>query len=197
MEDRDLRILERAIEYTARLAEGINPLDQHRVSPQDVINQERIRAYLKYVEQILRKYRYEQLNPKVIVKNSVPFSITPEQLSRYQCSAEPLSASELCRRITDLTNDPAMKPMKAADIGAWLMKNGYITEAPYHDKTVKVPTQKGTQSGIHAAEAAGRDGEPYIRLSFDQNMQRLIVRNLNQVIGSYVKPVRAPEDPSV
>lgn len=187
MDERDLRILDRAIEYTARLADGVNPLDHRRVSPNDVVNQEKIKAYLKYVEQILKKYRYEQLNPKVIVKNSVPFSVTPAQLSRYQYSEEPLTASELCRRITDLSGDPAMKPMKAADIGAWLMKEGYITETDYKGKPAKVPTPKGTQAGIYAAEASGRDGNMYVRLSFDRNMQQLILRNLYNVIGSYVK----------
>lgn len=187
MDERDLRILDRAIEYTARLADGVNPLDHRRVSPNDVVNQEKIKAYLKYVEQILKKYRYEQLNPKVIVKNSVPFSVTPAQLSRYQYSEEPLTASELCRRITDLSGDPAMKPMKAADIGAWLMKEGYITETDYKGKPAKVPTPKGTQAGIHASEASGRDGNMYVRLSFDRNMQQLIIRNLYNVIGSYVK----------
>lgn len=187
MDERDLRILDRAIEYTARLADGVNPLDHRRVSPSDVVNQEKIKAYLKYVEQILRKYRYDQLNPKVIVKNSVPFAITPAQLSRYQYSDDPLTASEFCRRITDLCNDPAMKSMKAADIGAWLMKEGYITETDYKGKPAKVPTSKGTEAGIHAEEAAGRDGSPYIRLSFDRNIQQLIIRNLYNVIGSYVK----------
>ncbi|MBR3349636.1 MAG: hypothetical protein IKG55_06135 [Solobacterium sp.] len=187
MDERDLRILDRAIEYTARLADGVNPLDHRRVSPSDVVNQEKIKAYLKYVEQILKKYRYEQLNPKVIVKNSVPFSVTPAQLSCYQYSEEPLTASELCRRITDLSGDPAMKPMKAADIGAWLMKEGYITETDYKGKPAKVPTPKGTQAGIRASEACGRDGNMYVRLSFERNMQQLIIRNLYSVIGSYVR----------
>ncbi len=187
MDSRDLKILERAIEYTRELSEGVNPLDHTRVSPQDVINQEKIRIYLKYVEQTLRKYKEEQLHPKVIVKGSVPFSITPEQLSGYQYSEEPLSASELCRRITDLCGNPAMKPMKATDINAWLMKNGYLMEIPYGEKTMKAPTQKGTQAGITAAEASGRDGDMYIRLSFNANMQRIIISNLSQVIGSYVR----------
>ena len=187
MDERDLRILDRAIEYTARLADGVNPLDHRRVAPDDVVNQERIKACLKYVEQVLKKYRYEQLNPKVIVKNSVPFSVTPAQLSRYQYSEEPLTASELCRRITDLSGDPAMKPMKAADIGAWLMKEGYITETDYKGKPARVPTPKGTQAGIRASEASGRDGNMYVRLSFEKNMQQLIIRNLYSVIGSYVR----------
>lgn len=189
MDERELRILDRAIEYTSRLANGVNPLNNTRVSPNDVVSQEKIRAYLQYVEQILRKYRYDQLNPTVYRKKTIPFSITREQLRNYQYFNEPVTASVICRAITDLAGVEGMQNMKAQDVSAWFLKEGYLKEIPYGTKTAKVPTEKGETAGIYGSEEVNQANEAYIRLTYGPRAQELIIRNIDQVIGSYTRPV--------
>jgi hypothetical protein len=188
MDERELKILDRAIEYTSRLANGVNPLNNTRVSANDVVNQEKIKAYLQYVEQILRKYRYDQLDPTIYRKKTIPFSITPEQLRNYRYFNEPATASRICKAITELTGEEGMQAMKAQDVSAWLMKEGYLEEIQYQGKTNKVPTDKGKAVDIFAAEAVNYANEGYIRLTYGLKAQQLIIRNLNQIIGSYTKP---------
>ncbi|MDO5108477.1 MAG: hypothetical protein Q4D59_00970 [Erysipelotrichaceae bacterium] len=195
MDERDLRILDRAIEYTSRLANGVNPLNNTRVSPNDVVNQEKIKAYLQYVEQVLRKYRYDQLNPTVYRKNTIPFSIKPEQLRQYQYFQEPVTASVICKAITDLAATEGMQAMKAQDVSAWLLKEGYLQEIPYGNKTAKIPTEKGEAAGIYGQEAVNAANENYIRLTYGPKAQELIVRNIDRVIGSYTRPSSKQNNP--
>lgn len=185
MDERELKILDRAIEYTSRLANGVNPLNNTRVSANDVVNQEKIKAYLQYVEQILRKYRYDQLDPTIYRKKTIPFAITPEQLRNYRYFDEPVTATQICRAITELTGEEGMQTMKVQDVSAWLMKEGYLEEIEYHGRMNKVPTDKGKAVEIYAAEAVNYSREAYLRLTYGRKAQELIIRNLDQIIGSY------------
>lgn len=186
MDQRDQLILERAILYTDKLAAGINPLDDTRLAQSDAVNNEKMRRYLEYTGQILRRYRMIQLSSNSS-KNKTPFSITKEQLSHYRFSDEPLTASAITQQITDLAANADMQRMKAADISAWMMKNGYLTEMPYQGKISKIPTDKGNAAGIYAAEAVNQANQPYIRLTYNRFAQQLIIANLDQIIGSYVR----------
>lgn len=183
IENRELLILDRAIEYTNRLANGIDPLTGARVSPNDIVTEQRIQAYLKYVEQILRKYRYDQLNPKTAVKNTIPFSITPEQLRRYEYTAEPVSATVFCRRLTALTDTEGMKAMSSQDVGAWMMKEGYLEETLYQGRMMKTATEKGRQTGVFAEETYHPERGSYIRITYNATAQKLLLNHLNEVIG--------------
>jgi hypothetical protein len=181
MNEKELKILDRAIAYTSSLARGVNPLDNRKVSPNDVVNQEKIHTYLEYVEQILKKYRYEQLNPVVVVKNSLPFGITREQLKNYTYSEEPLTASAFCAKLGDLTNNPAMSRPRPQDINAWLIQEGYLQEIEYLGKIAKTPTEKGKENGILAAAAVNQKNEAYIRLTFTPKAQQLLLKNIYEI----------------
>ena len=185
MDERELKILERAIEYTSSLSRGVNPLDNHRLPDADVVNEPKVRAYLEYVEQVLRKYRYDQLNPTVLVKGSVPFYVTNEQLKNYVFSEEPITATAFCRKVTALAENPAMAMMKAVDVSAWLMQEGYLQETEYQGRPARTPSAKGRENGIYAYEAINQDNEKYIRVTYGPKAQLLLLRNISKVIGSY------------
>lgn len=188
MDEKELRILERAITYTSMLAEGIDPLSRTRAPQDDVIHQERIRKYLQYVEGVLRSYRYDKLNPPAGRKRTIPFSITPEQLKHYRFSDEPVTAAVISRQLDELSAAEGMKTMKAADISAWLIKTDFLEEIQYYGKTMKIPTEQGKNAGIYAAEEVNSRNERYIRVTYGKPAQQLIIRNLGSIIGSYVSP---------
>lgn len=183
IEKRELMILERAIEYTSLLAEGINPLTNERTQPGDITNQQKIRVYLQYVEQFLRKYRDDQLRPRPAVKNTIPFSITPEQLSKYVYSPEPITATVFCRKLSELTETEGMKQMSSQDVSAWMMEKGYLTEVLYQGKMMKTATDKGRQNGVFSEEVIHPERGNYIRVTYSPAAQKLLISHLNEVIG--------------
>ena len=171
MDERELKILNHAINYTEQLSEGINPLDGSFIADEDIIREERIRKYLLYVESILKAYRKDK------IRKTKPFAITADQLSRYTYPKDPLRISELAERISALTDD-GVKNLPAHRITDWLLRQGYLYEEGSGSTKRRMPTEKGKQAGITAAMQMSPNGNYYTYLYYDTNMQRIILSNL-------------------
>lgn len=174
MDDRELKILNHAINYTEQLSKGINPLDGSFIDDEDIVREERIRKYLLYVEDILKAYRKDK------TKKTVPFTITTEQLSHYTYPKNPLLISELAERISSLTDD-GVKNLAAHRITDWLLRQGYVYEEGIGKLKRKMPTEKGKQAGISTDIKMSQTGTFYTYLYYDKNMQRIILDNLFEI----------------
>ena len=76
-----------------------------------------------------------------------------------------------------------MKKIKASQITAWLMKEGYLDEITSDDgKVFKVLTEKSPAIGITAEERKSDYGRIYKVNLYDEEGQRFILDHLDAVV---------------
>ena len=76
-----------------------------------------------------------------------------------------------------------MKKIKASQITAWLMKEGYLDEITSDDgKVFKVLTEKSSTIGITAEERKSDYGRIYKVNLYDAEGQRFILDHLDAVV---------------
>ena len=112
---------------------------------------------------------------------TVSFSLTREQLSKFECSNSPLSISQLTSLINLLNLDKSQTALKAADLASWLVSLGLREVIEYNGKSYKLPTHAGKELGITVDRRQGEKGEYLIAL-YDENAQRFIIDNIHGLI---------------
>ena len=100
----EIEIIARAQMYLEKLANGIDPLTNKEVPENDVVNNVRISRCLFYSSGILKQIIDNKGKFKLELPDRAEFTITPEQLSRFDYSDYPISISEITKRINDLVN---------------------------------------------------------------------------------------------
>ena len=71
----------------------------------------------------------------------------------------------------------------AVKIGRWLVEKGYLkTELNNLGKNIKVATDYGTEKGV-AQEERVRGNDSYIVNLFPLNLQKIIIENVNEILG--------------
>lgn len=167
--------------FIDKLANGINPLDDTPIPEGDVVNNVRLSRCFYYVSDVLRQV-YENGGVGKVEK-TIPFSITREQLSRFDYSPYHISASEISRKIADIVKNPLMKSFSVPKLNQWLIQKDLLREsADSFGKTRKLPTEQGKALGICSEQKMGRDGE-YIAVLFNVNAQRFIVNNIYEILN--------------
>lgn len=166
--------------FIDKLASGINPLDNSKVPDGDIVNNARLSKCFSYVSDILGQV-YENGGIGKVEK-TIPFSITPAQLARFEASPYSLSGSELSKRVTSLVNNPIMKAFSVIKLNHWLMQKGYLYEfSDSNGKSRKVPTEQGKNLGIRSEHKMGREGE-YIAVTYDSAAQRFIIDHIYEIL---------------
>lgn len=173
--------------FIDKLANGINPLDDAPIPDDDIVNNVRLSRCFFYVSDILRQV-YENggiTKPKRSPK--IPFSVTIEQLEKFEYSAEPIPVSEIAKRIYVMADNKNMEKISYRQINQWLLNIGMLY---LHDfggkKPVKRPTEEGYQIGIVVESRIGRYGE-YEVVLYNEDAQRFILDNLEAVVATEAK----------
>lgn len=180
----DLELLRHAKDYIDKMANGMNPLTNENVPETDLLNNIKISRCLFYVSGVLQgllnggDQARAGVQPRRMVRKS-EFSITEEELSRYEFSQEPLTVSELTHRINSLVDLEVMKPLHYRTVTEWLSSIGLLEEKerPTGGLT-KRPTESGEQLGIKVEERVGIDGNVYYVNIYDIQAQQYIIANL-------------------
>lgn len=168
--------------FIDKLANGINPLDDTPLPDGDVANNVRLSRCFFYVSDILRQV-YENGGVGKIEK-TIPFSVTHEQLARFDFSPYPISGSEISRRLADLVRNPLMKNLSVPKLNQWLIQEGLLfEEVDSFGKSRKLPTEKGRAVGLCSEQKNGRDGE-YIAILFDTKAQHFVIDNLWRIVST-------------
>ena len=108
----ELEMLERAKLYMEKLANGIDPISDTEVRDDDCINNVRLSRCFFYVADVLQKVID---NGGVVVPSkpnkyrSIPFEITDNELAKFEFSDNPISISEIAKRINKLNTNGDMK----------------------------------------------------------------------------------------
>ena len=121
---------------------------------------------------------------KIKLRTEIPtvsFSLTREQLSKFEYSETPLSISQFASMINLLNLDKSQTALKAADLASWLVTLGLLDVIEHNGKSYKLPTEAGKELGITVDRRQGATGEYLIAL-YDKNAQRFIIDNIHGLI---------------
>ena len=182
--------------FIDKLANGINPLDDTPIPEGEIATKERISRCFHYVSGILDQH-IECINSGTTVKNKAnpkkkpvlpPFSITQEQLQKFEFSSVPITPSAMTKRINYLVkeeiNAKRMSPLSYKKIYYWFRALDMIEWREWENrKSKRFPTPKGESIGLELRIIKSYGGKkPVIYLNDDA--QRFIIDNIDAVISA-------------
>ena len=180
----EIETIVRAQMYLEKLANGINPLTDMEVDENDVINNVRISRCLFYSSGILKQIVENKGKFKASMPDRTEFSITPEQLANFQFSDNPLSITEITKRLNSLINTIYVKELKSKAITEWLVEIGMLNNVIINNKSRKRPSDKGINLGISVEQKTNHYGTQYEGVFYNLNAQHFIVDNIDAIINS-------------
>lgn len=177
----ELEKIEYAKSFIDKLANGINPLDDSTIKEDEVVNNVRLSRCFFFLSDILRQVIE---NGGVVSKKSrgKRFSLSAEQLSRFNYSNVSIPISEIAKRINALLEDDEMKKISHRDLTKWLISLGMLKEVARSDgKNTKLPTEQGVAMGISTEQRTGQSGTYTVTL-YNKEAQAFVVDNLEAVV---------------
>lgn len=167
--------------FIDKLANGINPLDDTPIPEGDIANNVRLSRCFFYVSDILRQVCENGGVKKPKRTPKVPFAVTLEQRESFEYSEKPIPVSEIASRIQRMVDNENMEKVTSRQINQWLLNVGMLCLCNFgEDKTVKRPTEYGTQTGITVESRMGQYGE-YKVVLYGLEAQHLILDNLEAI----------------
>ena len=178
----DLQTLERARMYMEKLANGINPIDNSLVPDNDIVNNVRLSRCFFYVADVLKQVIDNGGISATTAHQKQVFSLPTEKRGEFAFSQEPITISEIVRRINQLVDSENMLQLTHTMVTAWLMEIGALTnEVNAEGKNVKRPTPHGVSLGITTRERTGLNGI-YYAVVYDIQAQHFILDNLDAAL---------------
>lgn len=180
----ELEKIERAKMYIDKLANGVNPIDNSPVADSDIVNNVRVSRCLFYVSEVLQQVIDNNGIRKKATKKPPRenFSITQEQISLYSFSDEPITVSEVAKRINEVAdlNERQLK-LKSKDINNALEEIGVLETVVIGGKNYRLPTEMGESIGVISKEREGMYGT-YLSVLHTKESQRFIIDNIDTIV---------------
>ncbi|MBQ3901676.1 MAG: hypothetical protein II736_08150 [Clostridia bacterium] len=178
----ELEILERAKTYLDKLANGVDPTTDFPVAEHDCVNNVRISRCLFYVSDVLRRVIENGGRVSSARVKKEPFSVSANELEKFPLSDNPITVSEITRRINDLVDPESVKKLKTTSINEFLVRGGFLEKRETaNGRFVKRPTSVGYSIGISTAERTGPSGTYQVTV-FGREAQRFVLDNMAAVI---------------
>lgn len=177
----ELDKIARAQMYLEKLANGFNPLTNTEIPQSDIVNNVRISRCMFYVSDILKQIVDNKGKFKADMPERIPFTITQEQLSKFEFSDNPLFISEISKRVNALIDPIYVKELKVTSFTNWLVSIDLLNIVTINYKNKKLPTEKGKSIGIFSEQRVGQYGT-YEAVLYNRNAQQFIIDNLDAVI---------------
>lgn len=179
----ELETLQRAQMYMEKLANGINPIDGSIVPEGDVVNNVRLSRCFFYVADVLRQVVDNGgVNPRPLPKKQT-FELSVEKREKFAFSGEPLTVSEIVKRINDLVSDESMTKLTTTVVTEWLVEiNALTIEMNAEGKNVKNPSAQGASLGISVEHRESMNG-PYTAVVYNRSAQQFILDNLDAALA--------------
>jgi hypothetical protein len=170
----DQKKLKVAIDWTCKLANGINPIDSRVIPDGDIVNNVHISRCLFFVSDLLEKISKGKRSSKKQYEQD--FLLTPVVASNVRI-VEKTGIAMFVREINKVIPEN-MKPLSAQKVTQWLVDAGYLEEREWGDsRKYKVPTSLGTSVGITSVWKEGNQGQ-YLAVSYDANAQVFLLENI-------------------
>ena len=181
--------------FIDKLANGINPLDDTNIPDDDITNNVRVSRCFFYVSDILRQVYERGGVAKLKRAYKSPFAISPEQLEKFEYSADPISSTAMARKINWLVRDDIdekrIKKLSYRSIIQWLINIGMIEYREWENgKSKRFPTADGEEIGL-VLSIWEKDGRRTPVIYFNVEAQRFIIDNIDAVIATEVKKGKA------
>ena len=180
MEQIDLKKLNIAIEYTRRMTEGKNPVNNQFLEEESSLKDANVLRCMNFVEDVLIKIRDNNGYIGRIPK-SVKFPY--EVLGNFQYTAD-VGISIFVEQINKLAGNERGKKILAGDVTKALRRKGYLMEEENKafENTHLVPTQKGREIGIYTEEKISAKGNSYLRVLYNEQAQKFLIENLQTLL---------------
>ena len=129
-----------------------------------------------------------------------PFWITAEQLQNYPYSDEPITASEITKRINMLTDDPERGKLLTANVTGWLLSVNLLEAVKMNEHILRLPTEEGLRRGMLRRYGESEDKE-YDAVEYDRRAQEYILSHMDKILrysagksAGSLKQAKAAED---
>ncbi len=182
----ELEKIERARMYMEKLANGINPLDDSIIPDGEAVNQVRLSRCFFYVADVLRQVidngglTPPTREPRI---KQVPFSLSHEKRLAFAPSQQPISVTELAKRISALSDVENMKNLTYKKIRDWLVEIGLLQEISETDGKTRIePTAQGIELGVFQETRTGMYGNHTVTL-YSAAAQQFVMDNLDAILA--------------
>lgn len=179
----ELDKMKRAEMYIKKMAEGINPLTDEPVGDNDIINNVRISRCLYYVSDILKQVIDN--NGVICVKERSGkrsrnvFYITNEQRTLLTPFERPAVATEIVRKINDVTEENDCRKFNARWISEYFLSLGMLEVYG----SGKAPTPSGVDFGITSEPRNNPDRGDYTVNIYSPDVQQFIFDNIEAIVN--------------
>ena len=134
-----------------------------------------------YVSDILRQVIENGGSVGRARRNRKEFSITDDELSKYEYSDEPISITHVVRRINNLIDASITKKLSYKVVSNWLLEIGLLEPSNgRYPNSRTCPTQMGNDMGITIEKRANRRGE-YYAVYYNRNAQEFIINHIQSI----------------
>ncbi len=182
----EIEVLQRAKMYIEKLANGIDPITDREAKEDDCINNVRLSRCFFYVANVLGKVIENggEVSAPKKKAGTMPFSVTEEELKKYEFSDSPIALSEIVRRINAVCEKEGMKKLTYNNLADWLMSVNILEYTTKSDgTTTKYPTEQGKSLGLTIEKRQSMRGE-YMVVVYDRTAQAFIIDNMDAVVES-------------
>ncbi len=173
--------------FIDRLANGFNPLDNSPLAEGDIANNVRISRCFFYVSDILRQVIENGGVAKPKKQGRLPFALTAEQAMSFEYSENPISLTEIARRINDLVDLQVMKKLSYRQLSDWLINMEFLKIDTTGTGPRKLPTEEGEKLGISVELRINYRRGEYMAIVYNKQAQEFILDNIEAIIASNIK----------
>lgn len=178
----ELDMMQRAKMYMEKLANGINPIDGSVIPEGEIVNHVRLSRCFFYVANVLGRVIESSgvVAQKPMTKS--PFYLPVARRELFAFSAEPITVSEIAKRINALIAQEEMERITTTMLTQWLLSVEMlvITKDP-EGRLLKRPTPRGQAMGIRLESRTGMKGE-YAVVIYHLDAQHFVLDNLDAVL---------------
>lgn len=169
----DIDILKHAQTYIEKMANGVNPLTDEEIGPDDLLNQVRISRCLFYVNQKLK----ELIAAGGTVRASRPqrdaFVYDQGLIDKVEYEEVPISLSQIVAHVCAAYDDRCR--LTYAMVSKLLCDEGILMPNPTGGSPKVVATPQAAQYGIWTEDYVDRRGEQRTHTLYDNRGQRFVV----------------------
>ena len=167
------------------LANGINPIDGSMIPDEDIVNNVRLSRCFFYVADVLGKViENGGVMPRSKEKKE-PFALPAGKRGDFAFSDEPLTITEIVKRMNDLVANENMVKLTTSVMQEWLLCiEALKTETTTEGRSAKRPTNRGSMLGICTETRNGMNG-PYCVVVYNREAQQFLLDNIDAALEMY------------
>ncbi len=171
--------LEKSFRDMELLSQGLHPVTQAPLEPQDPLGQERLRKCFAFVA-----LAFQRSLAAGYFTAKAPFTLPRELWDRIP-GEENLPMALLLKRINALLPDPtAVEPLSREAVRDLLVRQGLLmAELTAEGRKNYVPTPQGTALGILTEDRVDKDGALYKSVAYSPDAQRYLAEHMGELIA--------------